>query len=71
MKTKIKLPVNFKPCEGCRNFQALLWKDTVRCKELGLVFEGVAICVLRREKNGVHGRSVSDVHVCVPGDNDV
>ena len=41
----MKLPVEFKPCENCPNFQALLWGQEIICANMGHVIGGVVYCI--------------------------
>lgn len=52
-----KLPTEFKWCEGCKHFEALAYGSVLKCRKLGLVFDGMVICTKRKEiKHGANGK---------------
>ena len=56
-----KLPAPFRFCEGCRHFEALAYGDVLKCKKLGLVFDGMVVCVYRKGgRNGIRNGHGSD-----------
>ena len=60
-----KLPHEFKWCEGCKNFEALTYNNRVRCKKLGIVFDGIVVCVYRKGgKDGVRNGHGADNDPC-------
>ena len=71
MKVK-KLPAPFRFCEGCKYFEALAYGDVLKCKKLGLVFDGMVVCVYRKgERNGIRNGSGTDAGLRAASDDDV
>ena len=54
----MKLPVEFKPCENCPNFQALLWGQEIICASMGHIIGGVVYCKFNEGGKDV-GRDIS------------
>jgi len=59
----MRLPGEFRPCEGCRNFAALVDGNVLVCRRLGRLFM-VAVCRLREreEDDGLSGDVRGRVH---------
>ena len=65
----MRLPSEFKPCEGCRNFAALVDGNILMCRKMGRLFM-VSVCrMFQREGDDglsgdvpgrVHNRSAAD-----------
>ena len=66
---RIRLPAEFRMCEGCVHFDALFWGRKLKCHKLGIVSEGVVVC--KHHKGVRHGRNdgghSSDNHPGDPG----
>ena len=68
----MKLPQQYKVCEKCPAFCALLWDNSIVCSRLGHVKSGVVFCALRGGKDGgVHGGLLPDVRVCPSPDLEI